>query len=85
VAAAAVVLPRVLGTRVLSRAATERDVAQQFEQHQGVAVRLTCDDRMTLATGATYHCRGTTAEGERVTLTTRITDARTARYTWSES
>jgi len=80
--AAAVVLPRVFGTRVLSRAATQRDVAQQFEEHQGVAITLHCDDTMTLTTGAVYHCRGTTAQNEQVRITIRITDGAKARYTW---
>jgi type II secretory pathway pseudopilin PulG len=85
VAAAAVLLPRVFGTRVLSRTATQRDVAAQFQDRQGVQIRLTCGDSMTLKTGATYSCRGTTAQGESVTLTIRITDGAKARYTWSES
>lgn len=82
VAAAAVVLPRIVAPRVLSRSATERDVAQQFEERQGVAITLRCDDTMTLRTGAVYHCRGTTAQNEHVTITIRITDGATARYTW---
>lgn len=84
VAAAVVLLPRVVGTRVLDRTATQRDVAEQFQERQGVAIRLTCEDRMTLTTGAAYACRGTTAQGQDVTLKIRITDAATARYTWSE-
>ena len=73
-----------LRTRVLDRFAVERDVATQFRQHEGVAIRLDCADSMVLTTGATYRCRGTTADGEKVTLLIRVTDARTARYTWSE-
>lgn len=72
------------GTRGLSTSAVERDVAAQFQAEQGVAVTLTCDSRMPLVTGATYSCRGTTAQGEQVTLTIRVTDATAATYTWSE-
>jgi Tfp pilus assembly protein PilV len=86
VAAAAItaVLSVTLRTRVLDRAAVQRDVAAQFRDHEGVAIRLDCADSMPLATGATYRCQGTTAAGEHVTLLIRVTDARTARYTWSE-
>lgn len=84
VAAIAVVLSLVLGTRVLDRAAVQRDVAVQFRQHEGVAIRLRCDDSMELTTGAIYRCTGTTADGEHVTLQIRVTDAKNARYTWSE-
>jgi hypothetical protein len=82
--AAAVVLSLVLRTRVLDRSAVERDVAAQFQRLEGVAVRLRCDDPMALTTGATYRCQGTTADGEQVTLRIQVTDARTARYSWSE-
>jgi hypothetical protein len=85
IAAGVLLVPKVFSTRVLSQAATQRDVAVQFEQRQGVAVTLTCDGHMTLTTGATYHCRGRTAQGEKVTLTIRITDGAKGRYTWSES
>jgi hypothetical protein len=82
--AVGVVLAATLRTRVLDRAAVQRDVAAQFQDHEGVAIRLDCADSMPLTTGATYRCRGTTAAGEQVTLLIRVTDARTARYTWFE-
>lgn len=84
VVAVAVVVSFTLRTRVLDRSAVERDVAAQFQEHEGVAIRLDCADSMALTTGATYSCRGTTADGEKVTLLIRVTDARKARYTWAE-
>jgi hypothetical protein len=82
--AVAVVLSFTLRTRVLNRSAVERDVAAQFQEHEGVAIRLDCADSMALTTGAMYRCVGTTADGERVTLQIRVTDAQKARYTWAE-
>ena len=82
--AVAVVLSFTLRTRVLNRSAVERDVAAQFQEHEGVAIRLDCADSMALTTGATYRCVGTTADGERVILQIRVTDAQQARYTWAE-
>ena len=82
--AVAVVLSFTLRTRVLNRSAVERDVAAQFQEHEGVAIRLDCADSMALTTGATYRCVGTTADGERVTLQIRVTDAQKAHYTWAE-
>jgi Domain of unknown function (DUF4333) len=84
IAAVVVVLSLTLGGKVLNRSAVQRDVAQQFEQHQGVAVQLTCDRTMKLVQGATYACSGRTADGEDVKLQIRITDADKAEYTWSE-
>jgi hypothetical protein len=84
VAALAVVLSLSLGTRVLNRAAVQRDVASQFEEREGVAIDLTCASGMKLAKGATYQCQGTTADGENVTLTITVTDPGKADYTWSE-
>jgi len=72
------------GDRVLSSSAVERDVAQQFQEKQGVSVKLTCKERMTLVTGGTYHCTGVTGEGESETVTIRVTDAKAAAYTWSD-
>ena len=82
--AVTVVLSFTLRTRVLNRSAVERDVAAQFQEHEGVAIRLDCADSMALTTGATYRCVGTTADGEKVTLQIRVTDAQQARYTWAE-
>jgi hypothetical protein len=79
-----VVLSALLRTRVLDPSAVERDVATQFQQLEGVAIWLRCDRSMPLTPGATYRCRGTTADGEQVTLRIQVTDAQRARYTWSE-
>jgi hypothetical protein len=84
VAALAVVLSLSLGTRVLNRSAVQRDVATQFEQREGVRIDLSCGGGMKLADNATYQCRGTTADGEAVTLKITVTDAGKALYTWSE-
>jgi hypothetical protein len=62
----------------------ERDVAEQFEQREGVAVELDCTEEMTVTDGATYECSGVTADDEEVTLRIEITDAEDARYTWAE-
>ena len=80
---AIVVLSLTLGGKVLNRAAVQRDVAQQFEQHEGVAIQLTCVRTMKLVEGATYPCQGTTADGDNLTVQIRITDADKADYTWS--
>ncbi|TFV62443.1 DUF4333 domain-containing protein [Geodermatophilus sp. DF01-2] len=80
----AVVLARLLGDTVLDTGAVEDDVAEQFEQVEGVAVDLSCDDEMTVEQGADYECTGTTADGEEVTLRIVITDEVTASYTWEE-
>jgi Domain of unknown function (DUF4333) len=81
-AAAALVLSMNLGARVLDRAAVQRSVAAQFQQTQGVAVQVTCDQSMKLVQGATYQCRATAANGASAPLLIRITDAGTGRYTW---
>ena len=80
-------LPILLGSTKLDSGATARDVAQQFEEREGVAVDLSCDDDMDVENGATYACDGTTADGEDVTLTITITDADAdpPTYTWSEA
>ncbi|MCV2489110.1 DUF4333 domain-containing protein [Geodermatophilus sp. YIM 151500] len=77
-------LAGVLGSRVLDRTAVERDVAAQFEQREGVALDLSCDERMLVVTGATYTCRGATADGEDVTIRITVTDAAEAAYSWAE-
>jgi Domain of unknown function (DUF4333) len=82
--AAVAVLATSTGPVVLSRSAVERDVAEQFEQREGVAVDLDCDQEMRVETGASYGCTGVTADDEEVTLRIEITDADDARYTWSE-
>jgi hypothetical protein len=84
VIAAAVVLVRTFQSTVLDAASAERDVAAQFEEREGVAIELDCPDDMEVIAGATYTCRGKTADGESVTLRLAITDAKTAAYTWTE-
>ncbi|MGY1722330.1 DUF4333 domain-containing protein [Blastococcus sp. SYSU DS0533] len=84
VVAGVALLATTTGPTVLSRSAVERDVAAQFEQREGVAVTLDCDQEMHVEPGATYECSGVTADEEEVTLRIEITDADEARYTWSE-
>ncbi len=79
-----VVLARLLGDTLLDRGAVERDVAEQFEEREGVAVELDCPEEMTVEADAVYQCTGTTADGEDVTLEVRITEVVTASYTWAE-
>jgi hypothetical protein len=80
----AMVLANVMGPTVLNRAAVERDVAEQFEQREGVAIDLTCDEEMRVETGESYPCTGVTADGEEVELQITITDENFAEYTWTE-
>ena len=80
----AVVLARLFADTVLDTRAVEDDVAAQFEQIEGVAIDLTCDDEMQVEQGADYECTGTTADGEEVTLRIVITDETDASYTWEE-
>jgi hypothetical protein len=82
VVAAAILIPILLSSTKLDPQATARDVSQQFEQREGVAVDLTCPDDMKVDAGATYQCTGTTEDGEDVTLQVAITDADSAAYTW---
>jgi Domain of unknown function (DUF4333) len=79
-----VVLALTMSSTVLDRNAVERDVAAQFEEREGVAIDLSCDDEMKVEEGATYQCTGTTVDGEDVTLEIAVTDADTAAYTWTE-
>src|SRR5688572_12802615 len=64
----AVVLADWLGPTVLDAGAVERDVAAQFEEREGVAIDLSCDEQMVLDAGRSYECTGLTADGEDVTL-----------------
>lgn len=82
--ALAMVLANIMGPTVLDRAAVERDVAEQFEQREGVAIDLTCDEEMRVETGESYPCTGVTADGEEVELQITITDENFAEYTWTE-
>jgi hypothetical protein len=78
------VLALTMSSTVLDRNAVQRDVAAQFEEREGVAIDLSCDDEMKVEEGATYRCTGTTADGEDVTLEIAVTDEETAAYTWTE-
>jgi hypothetical protein len=80
----AVVLARLFADTVLDTGAVEDDVAAQFEEMEGVAIDLTCDDEMQVEQGAEYECTGTTADGEEVTIRIVITDETDASYTWEE-
>ena len=84
VRAAAARMPARSPNSVISAAAVEDDVAAQFEEIEGVAIELTCDDEMQVEQGAEYECTGTTADGEEVTLRILNTDETTAAYTWDE-
>lgn len=79
---AALFLPQ-LRTPALDPQAVQRDVAEQFQQREGVAVELRCGEGMTVQPGRSYECSGTTADGEPVTITIAITDE-DANYTWAE-
>ena len=82
--AGVVVLTLGLSSTVLDRNAVETDVAAQFEEREGVALDLSCAQEMKVASGASYECTGTTADGEDVTLRIAIADEDTAAYTWTE-
>jgi hypothetical protein len=79
----ATVLPGLLSSTALDPQAVQRDVAEQFEQREGVPLDLRCGDRMTVETGRSYECQGTTADGEPITITITIAGD-DASYTWSE-
>jgi hypothetical protein len=82
--AGAVVLALTLGKTLLDRSAVQRDVAAQFEQREGVGIDIDCPVDMEVENGATYDCKGTTDDGEDVTLRITIDDADAARYSWTE-
>jgi hypothetical protein len=84
VIAGVVVAVLALQSTVLDPAAVERDVAAQFEEREGVAIDLSCEDEMPVESGSTYECIGTTDDGEDVTLQIRIEDEGSAAYTWTE-
>ena len=73
-----------LGTTRLDPRAVQRDVASQFEQREGVALDLSCNQKMTVEDGRTYTCDGTTADGDPLTITITITSTN-GDYTWSDS
>jgi hypothetical protein len=74
----------VLSSTQLDRSAVESAVATQFEEREGVALDLECDQRMIVEPGADYECEGTTADGEDVQILIRVTDENGA-YTWAEN
>jgi hypothetical protein len=80
---AALTLPFLLGPTRLDPQAVERDVAAQFEQREGVALDLSCEQEMAVQDGNTYQCDGTTANGEQVTVTITI-DGTDGNYIWSD-
>ena len=83
VAGATALLVYVLSSTILDPAAVERDVARQFEEREGVALELQCDERMIVRPGGDYECEGTSADGEVVELLITVTD-REGAYTWAE-
>ena len=83
IAGATALLVYVLSSTVLDRAAVERAVADQFEQREGVALDLECDERMIVRVGGDYECEGSTADGEDVEILITVTDEDGA-YTWEE-
>ena len=83
IAGAAALLVYVLSSTILDRSAVEAAVAAQFEEREGVALDLDCDERMIVRPGADYECEGTTADGEEVEILITVTDNRGA-YTWAE-
>lgn len=79
---AALTLPSPLGSTRLDPAAVERAVAGQFQEREGVALDLSCEDDLPVRDGATYSCAGRTADGEPVTLTITLT-GENGDYTWN--
>jgi hypothetical protein len=75
--------PTLFGGTVLDRAAVERDVAGQFQQREGVAVRLDCPQDMAVGPGRSYRCAGTTATGENVLIRIVVTATKPAAYSWT--
>jgi hypothetical protein len=73
----------VLSSTILDRAAVEAAVAGQFEEREGVALDLACDERMIVRPGADYECEGSTADGEDVEILITVTDE-DGSYTWAE-
>jgi Domain of unknown function (DUF4333) len=73
----------VLSSTILDRAAVEDAVEAQFEEREGVALELECDERMIVRPGGDYECEGTTADGEEIEILITVTDENGA-YTWAE-
>ncbi|WP_164700167.1 DUF4333 domain-containing protein [Modestobacter sp. KNN46-3] len=77
----ALTLPSPLGATRLDPAAVERAVADQFEDREGVALDLNCEDELPVRAGATYSCAGRTVDGEPVSITITLT-GEDGDYTW---
>lgn len=73
-----------LSSTVLDPSTVERDVATQFEEHNGVPLDLRCPQDMTIESGEVYRCTGTTADGEQVEIEIQIADSLDGEYTWLE-
>ena len=71
------------GTTRLAPRAVQREVSAQYEQREGVALDVSCDEEMTVEEGSTYQCEGTTADGDDVPITITITSS-DGDYTWSQ-
>ena len=68
---------------LLDAGAVEEAVAGQFEQREGIALDLSCDQRMAAELGAEYACRGVTTDGEDVGILISLTDG-SGGFTWAE-
>lgn len=80
----ALAIGRYLGPTLLDADAVERDVAAQFEERHGVALDLSCEQEMLVASGEVYRCEGRTADREEVTIEVLISDSLDGAYTWVE-
>ncbi|MGY2129818.1 DUF4333 domain-containing protein [Blastococcus sp. SYSU DS0617] len=80
----ALAIGRFLGPTLLDANAVERDIAEQFEERHGVALELSCEQEMLVASGEVYTCSGRTADREEVTIEVRIADSLDGAYTWIE-
>jgi uncharacterized membrane protein len=78
-----VVFPSGLGGTRLRPQAVQRDVGAQYEKRERVAIELNCDETMTVEDGKSYRCDGTTADGQRVTITITMVGS-DGDYIWSD-
>jgi hypothetical protein len=65
---------RSLGPGELDAAQVERDVAAQYEQREGVAIDVRCEEDMPKESGGVFACDGTTSEGEDLYIEIQIAD-----------
>ena len=75
--------PPSSGGMFLDASAVEEAISGQFEEREGVALDLSCDQRMAVEFGAEYQCEGTTADGEDVEILVNLTDDE-GTFTWAE-